>query len=183
MPVADWYYLVAQLPSFSVNQEKTPLPITGDAFVELCARFFDPESLQILESISLEPPRFPAKTGSFVVDSWNEMENSLRVALAQLRSQKLGRDFAFASVSIRPEASQAARAALTMDSPLAAEQSLNEFRTDFLNRIAPVNNFSTEAVYVYALKLRLAERIRKFNDEAGMASYRSIYDRILGDAK
>jgi hypothetical protein len=70
-----------------------------------------------------------------------------------------------------------------MDSPLAAEQILNEFRTDFLNRISPVNSFSTEAVYVYALKLRLAERIRKFNDEAGMASYRTIYDSILGDAK
>jgi hypothetical protein len=181
--VADWYYLTAQLPSFSVTQEKTQLPITNEVFTELCARFFDPASMKILAGISLEPPRFPQKTGSFVVDSWNEMENSLRIALAQIRAQKLNRDFSFATVSIRPEAAQAARTAAGMDSPLAAEQSLNDFRIDYLNRISPVNGFSTEAVYVYALKLRLAERIRKFNDEAGMASYRTIYDSILGDAK
>jgi hypothetical protein len=181
--VSDWYYLVAQLPSFSVLQEKTPLPLTDESFTELCGRFFDPESLGLLKSISLEPPRNPEKTGSYVIDSWKEMENSLRIALAQIRAQKLGRDFTFGNTPLRPEAAQAARTALGMENPLAAEQSLNEFRTDFLNRISPLDSFSTDAVFAYALKLKLAQRVRKFNDEAGTASYRTIYDQILGDAK
>jgi hypothetical protein len=181
--VADWYYLAAQLPSFSTSADKAPLPITSAQLSELCSRFFDKRSMRLLDGISLEPPKIPEKTGSPVIDSWNEMENSLRTALALARAQKLGRDFSAANPSIRPEAVQAARAACGMDNPLAAEQSLNEFRIDFLNRIAPVSLFSTESVFVYALKLKLAERARKFNEEAGMASYRTIYDGILGDAK
>jgi hypothetical protein len=179
--VAGWYYLVAQLPS--IPQAPAPLPITSGAFEELCSRFFDPGSLAVLRGISLEPPAHPAPTGSFVVDSWNGMENSLRFALAQVRAQKLKRDFSAGAVQIHPEAAQAARTAAAMDNPLGAERFLNDFRSDFISRITPVDIFSTEAVYAYFLRLKLAERARKFNDEAGMASYRILYDQILGDAK
>ena len=181
--MADWYYLVSQLPSIPAPQDKTPLPITGEAFTELCSRFFDAQGMALLNGISLEPPRELLPTGSRVIDAWNRMESSLRLALAVARAQKLGRDFSAGDVSISPEALTAARQAALLDNPLAAEQCLNEFRIGFLNGIAPVSVFSTETVYVYALKLKLAERARKFNDEAGLASYRTIYDSILGDAK
>ena len=42
--------------------------------------------------------------------------------------------------------------------------------------------FSDDAVIAYGLKLKLANRVKKFNEEAGMASYRKIYDRILGES-
>jgi hypothetical protein len=50
------------------------------------------------------------------------------------------------------------------------------------NDFMPKDNFSDEAVIAYGLKLKLANRVKNFNEEAGMASYRKIYDRILGES-
>jgi hypothetical protein len=174
---------MAQIPSLPVDAGQRHLPITEESFLELCSRFLDPKSLKILLELSLEPPKNPKKTGSVAVDSWNEMENNLRLALAQVRSQKLKKNFEVPPVSIRPEAIQAARTAMSFDSPLEAEQFLNQFRKDFVDCLAKPDIFSTESLYVYALRLKLAHRIQKFDEEAGIASYHKIYDRILGEAK
>ena len=81
------------------------------------------------------------------------------------------------------ESIQAARTATGMDSPLAAEQYLNQYRLGILDRISPLDNFSVDAVYSYGLKLMLAERMKKFNKDEGLASYHKIYDEILGEKK
>jgi hypothetical protein len=174
---------MAQLPAFPADAGRGALPITEESFLELCSRFLDPKSLKILSALSLEPPRNFQKTGSVVADSWNQMENSLRLALAQVRSQKLKKNFEVPPVSIRPEAIQAARTALGFDSPLDAERFLDQFRLDFVGCLAKPDIFSTETLCVYALRLKLAHRIQKFDQEAGIASYHKIYDQILGEAK
>ena len=46
-----------------------------------------------------------------------------------------------------------------------------------------VQRFSVDSVFEYALKLKLAQRMRKFDVETGMASYKKIYEKILGDNK
>ena len=181
--MANWYFLVAQLPSFSLTSGSSQLPITEEYFLDLCSRYFDPKTMQIMRELSLEPPKFPVKTGSTVVDAWNEMENSLRLALAVVRAQKLKKAFDAPAVSLRPEAVQAARTAAGLDTPLAAELYLNEFRLDHIGKIAGPDIFSTEAVFVYALKLKMAHRMKQFNEEAGVASYHKIYDQILGETK
>ena len=70
-----------------------------------------------------------------------------------------------------------------MDSPLEAEQYLNEVRVAMMDRVAPMDHFSTDAVFMYGLKLKLAQRMKSFTEEAGAASYRAIYDQILGESK
>jgi hypothetical protein len=160
--------------------------MTDAQFLELAGRFLDSHSLSVLASLSLMPPVKIKKTGSSVVDTWYATEKALRVALAQLRAQKLKKSFDPAKVggaasSVDFSVSQAARTAMTLDSPLAAEQFLNDFRLSVLSNLTPMNSFSTEALYLYALKLKLFERIRKFNEDAGIASYKTIYDQILGE--
>ena len=81
------------------------------------------------------------------------------------------------------EVIQAARTATGMDSPLSAEQFLNEYRVGVLDKIAPLDTFSIDAVYNYGLHLMLAERMRKFNKDEGLTSYRKLYDEILGETK
>ncbi|GMO61845.1 MAG: DUF2764 family protein [Treponemataceae bacterium] len=181
--MANWYYLISQLPSFQIAGN-SQLPITESAFNELCSRYLDAKTLALVLNLSLEPPRalIEVKTGFGAVDAWNEMEVSLRLALAQLRAQKLQKDFSHPAVSIRPEALQAARTASSIESPLEAELFLNDFRAGFIDKIALADVFSTNALLVYALRLKLAVRIRKFNEEAGRDSYREIYDKILGEA-
>ena len=65
--MASQYYLMSQLPAIDSNDSKA-LPITEQYFRDLCSRFLDPKSLQILENLSLEPPRDETKTGSVFLD-------------------------------------------------------------------------------------------------------------------
>lgn len=173
------YYLVAQLPSFVVSDDRTPLPITEAHFTELCSRFLAKDEQRILEGLSLEPPRDEARTGSKLVDAWYEHERSLRVALAQIRALNMKKKFDAGGLSLSPDAVQAARTAAGMDSPLAAEQFLNQYRVRVIDGITPLDGFSVDAVFAYGIRLKLAARMKKFSAETGMASYHKIYDRIL----
>lgn len=178
--MGNQYYLVSQLPEFTVSDDRTPLPISYDYYRDLCARFLSGKGLKILNSLSLEPPmENDKKTGSKLVDEWNNRERSLRIALAQIRALRMKKKFSAGNVSVAPDAVQAARTASGMDSPLAAEQFLNQYRLSVIDSIRPLNSFSEDAVFGYGLRLQLAVRMKKFNAETGMVSYHKIYDSIL----
>lgn len=174
------YYLVSQLPEFTVSDGKSPLPISYEYYRDLCSRFMSGKNLKILDSLSLEPSIDDSvKTGSKFVDEWNHRERSLRLALAQIRALRMKKKFNMGLVSIAPDAVQAARTASGMDSPLAAEQFLNQYRLSVIDSIRPLDLFSTDTVFSYGLRLQLAVRMKKINAEMGAASYRKIYDSIL----
>ena len=50
------YYLVSQLPEFTVSDDRSALPITYEYYYDLCSRFLDKKDMEILKSLSLEPP-------------------------------------------------------------------------------------------------------------------------------
>ncbi|MBR6079971.1 MAG: DUF2764 family protein [Treponema sp.] len=178
------YYLVAQLPAFTVNSESTvKLPITTEYFKDLCTRFMNDRDSKVAQNLSLEPPREKVPTGSAFLDEWYEKERNLRFALAQVRAQKMKKDANVVPITTDGEVIQAARTATGMDSPLSAEQFLNEYRLSVLDKITPLDMFSVDAVYSYGLKLMLTERMKKFNRDEGLASYHKIYDEILGEKK
>lgn len=178
------YYLVAQLPAFSINDDSSQkLPLTVGYFKDLCSRFMSEKSARLAENLTLEPPVEPVSTGSVFLDEWYEKERSLRLALAQVRALKMKKDTKDLPSASDGESVQAARTAAGMDSPLSAEQYLNQYRLGILDRIAPMDSFSADAVYSYGLKLMLTERMKKFNRDEGLASYHKIYDEILGEKK
>ena len=178
------YYLVSQLPAFSINQS-APLPVTEEYFIDLCSRFMDKKAVKAIQNLSLEPPRQAEKTVYDVLDKWYDYERSLRIALSYLRAQKMKKDFIDPTnllSKVSSDIMQTARTAINFESPLEAEDYLNQERINYLSNVLPFDNFSDEAVIAYGLKLKLANRVKKFNEEAGMASYRKIYDRILGES-
>lgn len=178
------YYLVSQLPSFSSSADSNnKLPITTEYFKDLCQRFMSPEDAETASKLSLEPPRVKESTGSVFLDTWYQQERKLRFALAQLRALKMKKDAKDIPATTEAEIVQAARTATGMDSPLSAEQYLNEYRLSVLDKIAPLDNFSVDAVFNYGLRLMLCERMHKFNKDEGLTSYRKIYDEILGENK
>lgn len=180
--MSSWYYLMSQLPSFS-TQQTAPLPISEEYFLDLCSRYLDKKSFTIVSDISLEPPRSLTATGSSFLDSFYDWERSVRFSLASIRAQRMKKDFSIPQeIAIAPDVMQISRTASGFDSPLEAEQFLNEARMDALRRFTPSDYFSTDSVFSYALQLKLATRIKQFNEEAGLASYRQIYDQILGES-
>ena len=172
------YYLVSQLPSLDGVNENTPLPITSERFTELCERFLGKKAQAELEKLTLVPSRNPEKT-SALIEKWNEGERNLRLALAKLRADKMNKNFDAETQSFPAGLLQAARTAVEIESPMEAETFLNKYRLDFLETLRPMDSFSEEYVFYYGLKLKLIERIRKFDSESGEAAYRNIYGSIM----
>ena len=178
------YYLMSQLPDFSINQSG-PLPVTEEYFIELCSRFLNKKSVEVLKNLTLEPPKKAKKSSSKLVNQYYDFERKLRFSLAQLRAQKMKKEFIDEDrilSTVPSDIMTIARNAVAFDSPLEAENYLNEARVQYLTNILPMDGFCEDAVFAYGLKLKLATRIKNFNEEAGMASYRKIYDTILGES-
>ena len=173
------YYLISQLPSLDGINENAPLPITSERFEELCRRFLGKKAQGVLDKLTLAPPRNPETISSALVEKWNEGERSLRVALAKLRADKMNKNFADDNKSFSPVLLQTVRTAIEFESPMEAEKYLNKFRLDFLETLRPTDSFSEEFVFYYGIKLKLIERIRKFDSESGETAYRNIYNSIM----
>lgn len=180
--MAKQYYLVSQLPAIE-NIDSKQLPITEKYYRDLCSRFLDRKSRKVVENLSLEPPKKEVKTGSAFLDAWYDRERCLRLALAQVRALKMKKESDMLPGSCTADILQAARTAVGMDSPLAAEEFLNKYRMEALKALTPLDTFSVDAVIAYGVGLLLAARMKKFDVETGKISYHKIYDEILEDAK
>lgn len=173
------YYLVSQLPSLDGINENTPLPITSERFAELCQSFLGKKAQAEFKRLTIAPPRTFEKSSSVLIEKWNDGERKLRLALAKLRADKLSKHFDADNQSFSAGLLQAARTAVEIESPMEAEKFLNKYRLDFLETLRPMDSFSEDFVFYYGLKLKLIERIRKFDSESGEAAYRNIYNSII----
>lgn len=178
--MAAYYFLVSQLPSLGNIGEKGSMPITESSFIELCSRYMTESEKKVISTLSLVPPREDVSTGSSFLDTWYQKERDLRLALAQIRAQKMKKDAFTLPGTCTADIQQAARTAVGMDSPLSAEQFLYDYRLKLLDELNPIDGFSTDAVYAYGIRLMLVSRMKKFDGEKGVESYHQIYNSILG---
>lgn len=173
------YYLISQLPSLDGIIENAPLPITSERFTELCQRFLGKKAQAEFAKLTLMPARNPEKSTSALIEKWNEGERNLRLALAKLRADKINKHFEAGNQSFPAELLQTVRTAVEIESPMESEKFLNKYRLDFLETLRPMDLFSEEFIFYYGLKLKLIERMRKFDHESGEAAYRNIYKSII----
>jgi hypothetical protein len=181
--VGSYYYLMAQLPGIRPGFQSS---LSYDAFAEMSSRFLSPGDLEILNRLSLEPPRDVFPSGSAVVDGWFAFERSLRLSLQRVRAAKLSRGVTVSSeddssVYAESETAAIARAAVELDNPLDAERYLDMARLDRIQSLSSLNNFDSDAVFAYGLALLLNERSLRFSAATGRASYTTIYNNILGE--
>ena len=177
------YYLISQLPSLDGISENMPIPIDEKQFLELCSRFLNKKALNELNKTTLIPSKAHEKSSSDLIEKWNDGERNLRFALAKLRADKMNKNFNGIPQSFPIDILQVARNAMEFESPMEAEKFLNNWRLEFLETLRPMDSFSEEFVFYYALKLKLIERIRKFDIQSGEAAYRKIYDSIMSENK
>ncbi|MBE6643646.1 MAG: hypothetical protein E7615_08345 [Ruminococcaceae bacterium] len=178
------YYLISQLPSLDGIADSAELPITEERLYELCDRFLGTKAKKEIEGLTLIPPKHGEKSQSALVEAWNEGERNLRFALAKVRSEKMKKTLGDAVFQVPSEYLKTASVAVEIDSPLEAERFLNKYRLEYLETLRPVDSFSLDYVYYYALRLKLMQHIRGFNKEAGITRYKKIYDSVLnGDGE
>ncbi len=173
------YYLISQLPGLDGLDGRAPLPIHVDQFMDVCSRFLGEKSMKVQRQLTLVPNRVVQASGSQLLDSWNQEERQLRLALGNARAAKMKKAFDSGDAQLPVHAVQTAKTAVEMTDPLAAEMYLNQYRIERLNSLRPMDAFCEDSVYFYGLKLMLLERIQKFDTEKGIAAYQNIYDSIL----
>lgn len=173
------YYLISQLPSLDGINENMSLPITEEAFMELCATSLNKKLWQQLSTLSLTPPREYEKASFPLIEAWNEGERNLRLALGVARAEKMKKDFDLGECVLSAEILSVAANAVESKTPLEAENFLNSYRIGFLESLRPMDNFSAEFLFYYLLKLKLLSRMRKFDKELGKSAYKNIYNSIL----
>ena len=173
------YYLISQLPSLDGLNDNTPLPISQERFMDLCQRFLSKKAMAALEKLTPVPSRIPEDSGFQLIDSWNWGERNLRLALAKLRAEKMGKNFHADAQTFSTELLQAVRTAVDIESPMEAEKFLNRYRLEFLETLRPTTPFNEEYLLYYGLKLKLIERIRLFDTASGEIAYQNIYNSIM----
>lgn len=176
------YYLISQLPSLDAIGESTPMPITEKQFLELCHNFLSKKALNEIENITLTPSMIREKSSSDLIEAWNEMERNLRLALGRARAEKMNKPldlFDSRKIEASNELQKIVNASIEEKNPLEAERLLLQYRLSLLESLRPMDSFSREYVFYYALKLKLLSRVRQFNTELGEATYKNIYNSIL----
>ena len=173
------YYLISQLPSLDGLSENVPVPITEERFTELCERFLGKKAQDELKRLSLVPSRSYEKSASALVEAWNEGERTLRLILGEIRADKMKKQFDAENDTAPVELVQAAREAVEIENPMEAEKFLNKYRLEFLESLRPMDSFSEDFVFYYAIKLKLISRIKQFDLESGEAAYKNIYSSIM----
>ncbi len=173
------YYLISQLPSLDGLSENVPVPITEERFTELCERFLGKKAQDELKRLSLVPSRSYEKSASALIEAWNEGERTLRLVLGKIRADKMKKQFDVENDTAPVELVQAAREAVEIENPMEAEKFLNKYRLEFLESLRPMDSFSEDFVFYYAIKLKLISRIKQFDLESGEAAYKNIYSSIM----
>ena len=173
------YYLISQLPSLDGISDNVPMPITEERFTELCERFLGKKAQNELKKLSLVPSRSYEKSESALVEEWNNGERNLRFVLGKLRADKMKKQFNADETNASIELIQAVREAIEIENPMEAEKFLNQYRLKFLESLRPMDSFSEDFVFYYAIKLKLISRIKQFDTESGEAAYRNIYSSIM----
>lgn len=176
------YYFLSQLPSLDGVGENTPLPITEERFSELCNCYLGKKAKNEINKLTLIPPKTPEKSSSALVEAWNNGERNLRFALAKVRADKMNKQFNSENKEFSSELIRVATDAVEAKNPLEAEKILNEFRLSFLDSLRPMDFFSEEFVFYYAIKLKLLSRIRLFDKKIGEMTYKKIYNSIMNGA-
>ena len=177
------YYLISQLPSLDGISENLPLPITEERFLELCNQFLSEKAKKELAKLSLIPEKTHEKSGSKLIEDWNNGERTLRLVLSKVRANKLNKPSDTENKSFPLKLVQTAQTAVEMENPMEAELFLNRHRLDFLESLRPLDNFCEDSVFYYWLRLKLISRIKQFDSTSGETAYKNIYNSILNGDK
>lgn len=167
----NYYYTVAALETIRLGEKIT---ISEEYFLQLAEDTMDAKDYQVLlkSRWGLTEP-----TGFSFADRILSWEKELRLELAKARISKLPFD---TSPNLQDSDGsynllEQVRAVMALDSPLEAERYLDQLRWNFIEEMGACHFFDLEALVVYYLKLQLAMRQEKFQEEPGRDSFEKEY--------
>ena len=166
--MASYYYLISSLPMLKTSGEA---PLDYTAFLAMCRSSVSASTYRALEELSVLSDKGP------LLKEWAAFYGVLKAELTYQRNLKLGR--ACPVPTVRDAAAiEAVTAALAAANPLEAEQILLKLEFSCLDALTGLHNFDDEALFGYAMKLKLLERQRGFRYDEGKAEFDGLLDTI-----
>jgi len=170
-----YYYLVASLPRVTLDEAP---PMDAEAFLTACESMLTPDDLADLRR-ALEGDAAGAEHP--FLRQWAERETQLRNEVARARAaarrvdaaphQRATDAFDVATVEV------ATHAAETRD-PLERERLLDRHRWQTIDDLVGPSSFEADAVFGFALKLRMSERWAAMSEERGREKVRQCVEAL-----
>ena len=161
----DYVYLVASLPHLELGGAP---PFTSAELLFSCGGVLRQDHWGDLRAIvEGRPQDVRAPEARRLVDA----ETQLRNALARLRAQRAGVEYAAHShphAGFDTRVEEVAARALAMEDPLERELVLDRHRWALLDEAATQPAFGVQAVFAYAFKLLIVEKWSALSDESGL---------------
>lgn len=178
--MSSYYYALASLPYLQFEGDRYP---ELEDFIEISQKWGSANESLLLEDISLEPD---LETLHPLLKRYAQWEVGLRNELVRQRAALQERDGQAFIVrdqggddySVRSGLSEAVRTALNAESPLKADEILDQLRWNFLDELEVGHFYDLEQMIVYVLKLHILLRRRAMTRDAGRASFERHYSAV-----
>lgn len=164
--MASYYYLLSSLPMLAAN---TAPPFDYPTFLEMCRSSVSAATYGALEQLTVDSDRGP------LLRPWAVFYRRLREELRYQRLCRLGKPCQ------APEdrgAAAAVQAAVAAENPLQGERLLLELEFRQIDSLVGFHVFDDTALFGYALKLQLMQRLHGFQFEPGKEEFISLLDGI-----
>jgi len=159
---------MSSLPDLTADAEP---PIRYEEFISMCESNVSGSVLEQLKKLT------PSEPAGCIASEWNAACGVLNKELNSQRSARLGKPYP-QGFEKDPQASAAAAAALAAKNPLEAEKVLLRFQFEQLDRILWLHMFDEEALFCYAMKLRLLERAGRFEHDKGKKEFSKLFEQV-----
>ncbi len=169
----EYVYFVASLPALTLTGAP---PLSSPDLVAAAGGVLRDDHWQDLRALVEDRPRDACSPEARELVA---AETRLRSALARLRARRAGVEPGAAARKLEvPDARAAdvAARAMALDDPLERELLLDRYRWELLDAAAAFPAFGVQAVFAYALKLRLAEKWSAMSEDSGLAVAREIVE-------
>lgn len=171
----NYYYLMASAPSTDL---KTLPAVSSEEFLRSASEQLSQEDACRLQNLLSEEPEC---AGNGIVDEYLKWDRAVRNALVKLRTEGAETTRDCREGESVPAAASLAAVLYKTESPLKAEQQWDAERWNYLENLKTGHYFDFDAVAVYALQLRLAERNARFREDEGEKEYAALYKTVIGN--
>lgn len=168
----QYYYLVTLLPTLAFDRKP---PFSSADFMDICKKHLDGRHFIKLKKIS--DPQNGSESIVDFFDEWNIWDRGLKNELAAMRASIIsirdkGLKHPLPQIATS-ENSLKLYKAVTSKNPLEAEKAMEKIRWDQLEKMEFGHYFDFDKIIIYALKLKIIERLGSFDRAKG--------GKILGD--
>lgn len=175
--MGQYYFLVSSLPYLGKDIQ---VQLTVKEFKNLCKEQMSSGDYKIIEKCELN--NFNLKEPfNKTFSKWQIREINLRNELLKLRAQgkNIQADKYFILCNTITEVDEIAKNAFNQNSPLDAENILDNARWIFLDNLEVGNYFNIDKLILYSLKLQLLAKKASYNKDKGTEVFNKIKDEKL----